>query len=55
MRKPIPAILLAGVLCAPVFAQRVEIFGGAQYEHLQSISLTGNFKSQDPSRSEQWT
>jgi hypothetical protein len=35
-----------------VFAQRVEIFGGAQYEHLQSsynavgwnASLTGNFK-----------
>jgi hypothetical protein len=45
-------ILLAGVLCASAFAQRVEIFGGAQYEHLQSsynavgwdASLTGNFK-----------
>lgn len=52
MRKLIPTILLAGVLCTPVFAQRVEIFGGAQYEHLQSsynavgwnASLTGNFK-----------
>jgi hypothetical protein len=52
MSKLIPTILLAGVLCAPVFAQRVEIFGGAQYEHLQSsynavgwnASLTGNFK-----------
>jgi hypothetical protein len=52
MRKLIPTILLVGVLCAPVFAQRVEIFGGAQYEHLQSsynavgwnASLTGNFK-----------
>jgi len=45
-------ILLAGILCIPVFAQRVEIFGGAQFEHLQSsynavgwnASLTGNFK-----------
>jgi hypothetical protein len=52
MSKLIPTILLAGVLCAPVYAQRVEIFGGAQYEHLQSsynavgwnASLTGNFK-----------
>ena len=53
MRKQvIHTILLAGVLCAPAFAQRVEIFGGAQYEHLQSsynavgwnASLTGNFK-----------
>jgi hypothetical protein len=40
------------LLCAPVFAQRVEVFGGAQYEHLQSsynavgwnAALTGNFK-----------
>jgi hypothetical protein len=52
MSKLIPTVLLAGVLCVPVFAQRVEIFGGAQYEHLQSsynavgwnASLTGNFK-----------
>jgi hypothetical protein len=53
MRKRlIHTILLAGFLCAPAFAQRVEIFGGAQYEHLQSsynavgwnASLTGNFK-----------
>ena len=52
MSKLIPTILLAGVLCAPVFAQTVEIFGGAQYEHLQSsynavgwdASVTGNFK-----------
>lgn len=53
MRKRlIPTILLAGLLCPPAFAQRVEIFGGAQYEHLQSsynavgwnASLTGNFK-----------
>ena len=53
MRKQvIRTILLAVVLCAPAVAQRVEIFGGAQYEHLQSsynavgwnASLTGNFK-----------
>ncbi len=53
MRKQLLyTILLAGFLCAPAFAQRVEIFGGAQYEHLQSsynavgwdASLTGNFK-----------
>ncbi len=45
-------ILLAGMLCGSMFAQRVEIFGGAQFEHLQSsynavgwnASLTGNFK-----------
>jgi len=44
-------ILLAGLL-APAFAQRVEIYGGAQFEHLQpsynavgwNASLTGNFK-----------
>src|SRR3954466_375928 len=52
MRKLAPAILIAGLMCAPAFAQRVEIFGGAQFEHLQSsynavgwnASLTGNFK-----------
>jgi hypothetical protein len=45
-------MLGAGLLCTPAFAQRVEIFGGALYEHLQSsynavgwnASLTGNFK-----------
>jgi len=45
-------ILLTGFLCAPAFAQGVEIFGGAQYEHQQpsynavgwNTSLTGNFK-----------
>jgi hypothetical protein len=44
--------LLAGLLCAPALAQRLEIYGGAQFEHLQSsynaagwnASLTGNFK-----------
>jgi len=46
------AIALAFLLCAPAFAQRVEIYGGAQFEHLQSSynavgwngSLTGKFK-----------
>jgi hypothetical protein len=53
MRKQIAlAIVLAFLLCAPAFAQRVEIYGGAQFEHLQSSynafgwngALTGNFK-----------
>lgn len=45
-------IVLLGLLCVHGFAQRVEIFGGAQFEHLESsynavgwnASLTGNFK-----------
>jgi hypothetical protein len=45
-------LLLGAFLSVRAFAQRVEIFGGAQYEHLQSsynavgwnASLTGNFK-----------
>lgn len=45
-------ILISGFLCASAFAQGVELFGGAQYEHLESsynavgwnASLTGNFK-----------
>lgn len=45
-------ILLAGMLSAPALAQRVELFGGFQYEHLQPSynavgwngALTGNFK-----------
>ena len=53
MRKQvIQMILIVGLLCAPAIAQRVEIFGGAQFQHLQSsynavgwnASLTGNFK-----------
>src|SRR5690349_18139272 len=48
----INTILISCFLCAPVSAQKVEIFGGAQFEHLQSsynavgwnASLTGNFK-----------
>jgi hypothetical protein len=52
MRKVILIALLAGLLSAPALAQRVEIFGGGQFEHLQSsynaagwnASVTGNFK-----------
>jgi len=52
MGKLIFMSALAGLLTAPAFAQRVEIFGGAQFEHLQSsynaagwnASVTGNFK-----------
>lgn len=52
MKQFIHTVLLAGLLCVPAFAQRVEIFGGAQFEHLQpsynavgwNASLTGNFK-----------
>ena len=46
------ATVIAGLLCAPALGQRVELFGGAQFEHLESsynavgwnASLTGNFK-----------
>src|SRR6476661_7119164 len=52
MRKLIFMSLLAGFLSTPALAQRVEIFGGAQFEHLQPSynavgwngSVTGNFK-----------
>jgi len=45
-------ILIAGVLCAPLFTKKVDIFGGAQDEHLQysynavgwNASLIGSFK-----------
>jgi hypothetical protein len=48
----ITIIILTAFLCATGRAQRVELFGGAQYEHLQTsynavgwnASLTGNFK-----------
>ncbi len=51
MKKHLGAVLIA-FLCLPAVAQRVEIFGGAQFEHIQSsynavgwnASLTGNFK-----------
>lgn len=53
MRKlKLHIVLLVMLLCTPALAQRVEIFGGAEFEHLQSSynavgwngSLTGNFK-----------
>jgi len=52
MKKQIGIILMMGMLCTAAWAQRVEIFGGAQFEHLQNsynavgwnASLTGNFK-----------
>lgn len=55
MRKPglcLATVLALGPLCALASAQRVELFGGAQFLHLQSsynavgwnASLTGNFK-----------
>jgi len=52
IKRLLHTLLLAGFLCSPAFAQSVEIFAGAQYEHLQNSynavgwngSLTGNFK-----------
>ena len=53
MRKHlIYSLLLIGLLSCSAFAQKIEIFGGAQYEHLQpsynavgwNAALTGNFK-----------
>ena len=46
------ACVVFGVLCCTAAAQRVEIFGGYQFTHLQpsynangwNASLTGNFK-----------
>lgn len=51
-KTTIRAILFVTLLCPLAAAQRVELFGGAQFEHLQSsynavgwnASLTGNFK-----------
>ncbi len=51
MKSFLGAVLI-GFLSLPALAQRVEIFGGAQFEHIQSsytavgwnASLTGNFK-----------
>src|SRR5215831_15970005 len=48
----IKPIFVAVLLCSSVFSQKVEIYGGAQYTHLESRynavgwngSLTGNFK-----------
>ena len=46
------SLLMSALFSLQAFSQRVEIFGGAQFEHLQSsynavgwnASLTGNFK-----------
>jgi len=48
----IGVMLFVEFLCVPALTQRVELFGGAQYEHLQpnynaigwNASVTGNFK-----------
>jgi len=50
--KKIFVVLFATLLCMPAFAQRVELYAGAQFEHAQpsfnapgwNASLTGNFK-----------
>jgi len=52
MKARFIVILLGLLCCAPAFAQRVEIYGGAQYEHLETsynavgwnAAVTGNFK-----------
>jgi hypothetical protein len=53
MRKRfVDAVVVAVLWSVPTFAQKLELFGGAQYEHLQphynaigwNAALTGNFK-----------
>src|SRR5947208_12316793 len=52
IRPVIGTSLLLGLLCLQGFAQGVELYGGAQYEHLQpsynafgwNAAITGNFK-----------
>jgi hypothetical protein len=52
MKQLMKAIVFVVLLCASAFGQRVEIFGGAQFGHLQPSynavgwngSVTGNFK-----------
>jgi hypothetical protein len=51
-QKPVQIIFLAIIISVPTFAQKVELFGGAQYEHVQpgynavgwDAAVTGNFK-----------
>jgi len=51
-KRGVAPIFIALLLSCSVFSQKVEIYGGAQYEHLESSynavgwngSLTGNFK-----------
>jgi len=52
MNALLTVLVLAILCCTPAFSQRVELYGGAQYEHLESsynavgwnASVTGNFK-----------
>ena len=52
IRAAISTVLLLGALCMQGVAQKVELYGGAQYEHLQpsynafgwNAAITGNFK-----------
>jgi hypothetical protein len=52
MTKQVTPIFIALLLSSSVFSQKVEIYGGAQFEHLESRynavgwngSVTGNFK-----------
>ena len=51
-QRPAQTIVLVIVFSIPTLAQKVELFGGAQYQHLQpgynavgwNASVTGNFK-----------
>ena len=51
-KRVVQAVLLTAILSGSALAQRVELFGGAQFEHLESsynavgwnASVTGNFK-----------
>jgi len=52
MKRWMMLALMAGLLAVPAVAQKVEIFGGYQFEHLQpnfnasgwNAAVTGNFK-----------
>lgn len=51
MNTRLTVLLLATLCCTPAFSQRVELYGGAQYEHLENsynavgwnVAVTGNF------------
>ena len=52
VKRLLYTLLISGFLCCSALAQRVEFYGGGQYEHLESsynavgwnAALTGNFK-----------
>lgn len=52
MNARLTIVVFATLWCAPAFSQRVELYGGAQYEHLENsynavgwnAAVTGNFK-----------